>query len=215
MNENKERKQNGLIIPLILIFIFITAMVIYVSSLMYKVAVSNSNAVMEDRILTVSAMITNHVNTAENVLHVAGDSVHHMLISGTTTARIHEFLVDETVNVAEQFDENYTGLYGYIMGKYIDGLNWVPPEGYDPKTRDWFIVAKEAGGDVVFSPPYIDAQTGNLIISACRMLPDKQSVIALDVQLKGIQTMMSVLTISVIGYGFFFDDNVFIIEHIN
>ena len=215
MNENKEHKKNGLIIPLILIFIFITAMVIYVSSLMYKVAVSNSNAVMEDRILTVSAMITNHVNTAENVLHVAGDSVHHMLISGTTTARIHEFLVDETVNVAEQFDENYTGLYGYIMGKYIDGLNWVPPEGYDPKTRDWFIVAKEAGGDVVFSPPYIDAQTGNLIISACRMLPDKQSVIALDVQLQGIQSMMSELTISGKGYGFVVDDNGLIIAHRN
>jgi len=97
---------------MIFLFIFMTVMVIYTSSLMYNVAVSNSNAVMEDRILTVSSMINNHLNTAENVLHVAGDSVHHMLISGTTSARIHEFLVNETNTVAEQFDENYTGMFG-------------------------------------------------------------------------------------------------------
>ena len=206
-------KRNGMVIPLVAVFVFMMVMVIYVSALMYKVAVSNSNAVMEDRILTVSAMINNHLNTAENVLHVAGDSVHHMLISGTTSARIHEFLVDETGNVAEQFDENYTGLYGYIMGKYIDGLNWVPPDGYDPKSRDWFIVAKEADGKVAFSPPYIDAQTGNLIISACRLLPDRQSVIALDVQLKGIQDMMSELTISGKGYGFVVEDDGLFIAH--
>lgn len=213
--DNRKYKKNSMIVPLILVFVFMTGMAVYISSLMYRIAVSNTNSVMEDRILTVSAMINNHLNTAENVLHVAGDSVHHMLISGTTTARIHEFLVDETANVTEQFDENYTGLYGYIMGKYIDGLNWAPPEGYDPKTRDWYIYAMEADGRVVFTPLYIDAQTGNLITSACRVLPDRQSVIALDVQLEGIQAMMSELTISGKGYGFVVDENGLIIAHEN
>ena len=213
MIENGGRKRHNTFFPLVLVFVFMTLMVVYTSTLMYNVAVSNSNAVMEDRILTVSAMINNHLNTAENVLHVAGDSVHHMLISGTTSARIHEFLVDETTNVSEQFNENYTGIYGFIMSKYIDGLNWEPPEGYDPKTRDWFIEAMAADGDVVFTQPYIDAQTGNMIISVCRMLPDRQSVIALDVQLQGIQSMMSELTINGKGYGFVVDDNGMIIAH--
>ncbi|MCR5686416.1 MAG: response regulator [Lachnospiraceae bacterium] len=209
----RERRKTGMIIPMIFLFIFMTVMVIYTTRLMYNVAVSNSNAVMEDRILTVSAMINNHLNTAKNVLHVAGDSVNHMLISGTTSARIHEFLVDETNNVAEQFDENYTGIYGYIMGKYLDGLNWVPPEDYDPKSRDWFIEAMASNGNVVFTMPYIDAQTGNLIISACRMQPDRQSVIALDVQLKGIQSMMSELTLNGKGYGFVISSDGMFIAH--
>ncbi len=209
----RDHRKTGMIIPMIFLFIFMTVMVLYTTRLMYNVAVSNSNAVMEDRILTVSAMINNHLNTAENVLHVAGDSVHHMLISGTTSARIHEFLVDETNNVSEQFDENYTGLYGVIMGKYIDGLNWVPPEDYDPKSRDWFIEAMAADGSVVFTVPYIDAQTGNLIVSACRMLPDRQSVIALDVHLKGIQSMMRELTLNGKGYGFVVSNDGMLIAH--
>ncbi len=211
--KTRGHRKAGMFIPMIFLFVFMTVMVVYTSRLMYNVAVSNSNAVMEDRILTASAMINNHLNTAENVLHVAGDSVHHMLISGTTTARIHEFLVDETNNVAEQFDENYTGLYGYIMGKYLDGLNWIPPEDYDPKSRGWFMEAMKADGDVIFTMPYIDAQTGNLIISACRMLPDRQSVIALDVQLKGIQSMMSELTLNGKGYGFVVSDDGMYIAH--
>ncbi len=209
----RSHRKTGMIIPMIFLFIFMTVMVLYTTRLMYNVAVSNSNAVMEDRILTVTAMINNHLNTAEHVLHVAGDSVHHMMISGTTSARIHEFLVNETNNVAEQFDENYTGIYGYLMGKYTDGLNWEPPEDYDPKTRDWFIDAMDADGRVVFTMPYIDAQTGNLIVSACRMLPDRQSVIALDVQLKGIQSMMRELTLSGKGYGFVISNDGMYIAH--
>ncbi len=207
------RKKHSMFIPLVLVFVFMAVMVVYTSRLMYNVAVSNSAAVIEDRMLNVSSMIENHLNTAENILHVTADSVHHMLISGSTPVRIHEFLVEETNNVEAQFNENYTGLYGYIMSKYMDGLNWEPPEDYDPKTRDWYIIAQESGGEVSFVPPYIDAQTGNMIISVCRMLPDKQNIISLDVQLKGIQDMMSELTINGKGYGFVVDDTGLFIAH--
>lgn len=208
-------KNHRMLIPLILLFVFMVVMVVYTSRLIYSVAVSNSNAVIEDRILNISSMIENHLNTAENVLHVTADSVHHMLISGSTPARIHEFIVEETNNVAEQFDENYSGLYGFIMSRYMDGLNWEPPEGYDPKSRDWYMIAKQHDGEVVFVPPYTDAQTGNMIVSVCRMLPDRQNVISLDVQLKGIQSMMSELVVNGKGYGFVVDSTGLFIAHGN
>ena len=213
-NRKKSREENGperkklsLFIPLILVFIFMVVMIVYTSKLVYNVAVLNSNAVIEDRIKNVSSLIDNHLNTAENVLQITADSVHHMLISGSTPARIHEFLVEETNNVTEQFGENYHGLYGYIMSKYMDGLNWVPPEGYDPKTRDWYVVAKENDGEVAIVPPYVDAQTNALIISVCRMLPDRQNIISLDVKLDGIQSLMDELNLNGKGLGFVMDGN--------
>ena len=207
------RKKYRMLIPLILVFIFVVVMVVYTSSLIYNVAVLNSNAVIEDRMRNVSTLIENHLNTAENVLQITSDSLHHMLISGSTPARVQEFLVNETNNVAEQFNENYNGLYGYIMSRYMDGLNWEPPAGYDPKTRDWYKVAKEHGGETAIVPPYVDAQTGNLIISVTRMLPDKQNIISMDVFLNGIQDMMKELTINEKGYGFVVDDNGLFIAH--
>ncbi len=207
------RKKNNMVIPLILVFIFVAVMAVYTSTLIYNVAVLNSNAVIEDRIKNVSSLVENHLNTSENVLQITADSVHHMLISGSTPARIHEFLVEETENVTEQFGDDYHGFYGYIMSRYMDGLNWKPPEGYDPKSRDWYTVAQQSNGDVAIVPPYVDAQLGTLIISVCRMLPDRQNIISLDVQLNGIQEMMDELTINGKGFGFIVDDEGLIIAH--
>lgn len=207
------RKKNNMVIPLILVFVFVTVMVVYTSKLIYSVAVLNSKAVIEERLKNTSSMVENHLNTAENVLQITADSVHHMLISGSTPARIQEFLVEETKNVTEQFGENYHGLYGYIMSKYMDGLNWQPPADYDPKSRDWYVVASENDGELAIVPPYIDAQTGSLIISVCRMLPDRQNILSLDVKLDGIQDMMKELTINGKGYGFIMDENGLFVAH--
>ncbi len=207
------KKKYSTFVPLILVFVFMVVMIVYTSKLVYSVAVLNSNAVIEDRIKNVSSLVDNHLNTAENVLQITADSVHHMLISGSTPARIHEFLVEETENVTEQFGENYHGLYGYIMSKYMDGLNWEPPEDYDPKTRDWYVVAREKDGEVALVPPYVDAQTGNLIISVSRMLSDRQNIISLDVQLNGIQALMDELTLNGKGYGFVMDESGLFIAH--
>ena len=206
-------RRNSMVIPLILIFVFVAVMVGYTSKLIYNVAVLNSNAVIEDRIKNASSLVENHLNTAENVLQITADSVHHMLISGSTPARIHEFLVEETENVAEQFGEDYHGIYGYLMSRYMDGLNWKPPAGYDPKSRDWYVVARQSGGDTAIVPPYIDAQTGDLIISVCRMLPDRQNILSLDVKLNGIQALMSELTVNGKGHGFIMDETGLIIAH--
>ncbi len=207
------REKHSTAIPLVLVFVFVTVMVVYTSRLIYSVAVLNSNSVIEDRILNVSSLIDNHLNTAENVLQITADSVHHMLISGSTPARIHEFLVEETDNVTRQFGENYHGLYGYIMGQYMDGLDWEPPEGYDPKSRDWYTVAEQRKGEVAIVPPYVDAQTGDLIFSVSRMLPDRQNILSLDVKLNGIQELMDELTINGKGYGFVIDETGLIIAH--
>ncbi len=206
-------RRNSMVIPLILIFVFVAVMVGYTSKLIYNVAVLNSNAVIEDRIKNTSSLVENHLNTAENVLQITADSVHHMLISGSTPARIHEFLVEETENVAEQFGEDYHGIYGYLMSRYMDGLNWKPPAGYDPKSRDWYVVARQSGGDTAIVPPYIDAQTGDLIISVCRMLPDRQNILSLDVKLNGIQALMSELTVNGKGHGFIMDETGLISAH--
>ncbi len=210
---SKNRIKNSMALSLILVTVFVFVMVFYTSRLIYNVAVLNSNAVIEDRMSSVSTLIDNHLNTAENVLQITSDAVQHMMISGSTPSRIHEYLVEESGNVTKQFGEDYHGLYGYIMSRYMDGLNWQPDASYDPKDRDWYKVAVASDGGVAFVPPYIDAQTGDLILSVCRMLPDRQNIVSLDIRLNEMQSLMDDLTIYGKGYGFIVDESGLIIAH--
>ena len=47
-----------------------------------------------------------------------------MVAKGATNEEIVEYITRESTNTASQFDESYTGLYGYINGKYVDGVGW-------------------------------------------------------------------------------------------
>ncbi|MCR5098584.1 MAG: response regulator [Lachnospiraceae bacterium] len=212
-NSENGFKRRSTVIPLVLASIFVLIMVAYTSWLVYSISVLNTNSIIEDRISSVSYLVENDLSTAENVLRVTADSVEHMMISGSTPARIHEFLVEESNNVTDQFGEDYHGIYGYIMSRYLDGLNWVPPADYDPKSRDWYIVAQENDGEVAIVPPYVDAQTGDMIISVCRQLPDRQNIISMDVTLNWIQSLMEDLSLNGKGYGFIVDNEGFFISH--
>jgi len=137
----KKTKLN-LIVPLTTTFILITLVVIYTSRLFYRISVSNIYEVGTDKITGVSATLENYLDTAKSVLWVTADTVDHMIDEGMSNEKILDYLTIETQNQKSQFDENYTGLYGYIRGEYLDGLGWIPPEGYDPLERDWYKISK-------------------------------------------------------------------------
>ncbi len=84
-----------------------------------------------------------------------------------------------------------------------------------PREREWYIVAKEAGGEPVIVPPYLDAQTNTIIISVCKLLYDNDSVISLDIYLNEVQTMMTDINMEGMGYGFIVDKNGLVVAHSN
>jgi sigma-B regulation protein RsbU (phosphoserine phosphatase) len=51
------------------------------------------------------------------------------------------------------------------------------PEAYDPRTRLWYRLAK-ASGDLVWTPPMIDASTGQLLLTASMPVFDEEGLLA-------------------------------------
>ena len=163
-NENKGTRRNNLIIPLLIILCLMVAMVIYTSRIINRVSVANIQEVGEDKISGVTAQLENYLDRAKSVLWVTADTVDHMVHNGGTSEQILHYIVEETERQKQQFDENYTGIYGYIMGEYLDGLNWVPPEGYDPlrpvRGRPLHRRLREAGRGGVASQPLVRRREG-------------------------------------------------------
>ena len=206
-------RQKRLMLPMLLILISMCFMLIFTSRLFYRVTVSNLREVGEDRISGVAAELGNYLYTAKSVLWVTADTVDYMVRGGSAPEQILQYITEESQKQAAQFDENYTGIYGYIQGEYLDGVGWTPPEDYDPTARDWYFAGLAAEGDSAIVPPYVDAQTNAVIISISRMLPNGTDVLSLDVTLNRIQSMMADLRLKEKGYGFVVDQTGVIVAH--
>ena len=72
---------------------------------------------------------------------------------------------------------------------------------------DWYQAALEAGGEATIVAPYVDAQTGSVIISISRMLSNGKDVLSIDLMMDYIQEIVSDLQIKDKGYSFIVDGN--------
>ncbi|MBP5162553.1 MAG: HD domain-containing protein [Spirochaetales bacterium] len=186
--------------------------VIYNSIIIYRASVVSVYEEGEEEIKSTATELENYLSVAVTTLRVAADSVDLLEKSGSSIQAISDFIVNQTEIQSKQFDENFTGLYAYVNGQYIDGLEWVPPEGYDPTSRTWYRAAVEAEGNVVIVPPYVDAQTGSVVISIVKAISGG-NVVCLDVIVNHLQDVIRGVEIAGKGYGMVVNDDGFIVAH--
>ena len=209
----RTRSRLNLTFPLLTTLILMVLLVIYTSRMFYRITVANIYEAGEDKISGVSASLGNYMDTAKSVMWVTADTIDFMKSKGTSNKVILDYLKLETQKHKSQFDENYTGLYGYISGEYLDGLGWEPPEGFDPTKRDWYVISSNSGGNLAIVPPYIDAQTGSMVISVCKCLSDRKDVVSLDVYTTHIQEIIESTNLNGKGYGFIVSKDGTVIAH--
>ncbi|MBO5451564.1 MAG: response regulator [Lachnospiraceae bacterium] len=209
--KNKISKQ--FLITIVAIFCLLVFMTTYIFSSFYQSSVKRIEELGVSNMKSESAMIENYLNKSMDVLWVTADTVNYMMENGASSEEILQYLTIEAEHEKQQIDENFTGIYGYINGEYLDGIGWVPPKDYDPKTRDWYIAAKEAGGKATIVAPYLDAQTNTVMFSVSQLLSDGESVVSLDIALNEVQTITEEMTMNGMGYGFIMDDSGLIIAH--
>ena len=201
------------LIPIIVIFCLLFFMVTYIFSSFYYSSVRDIEELGISNMKSEAAMIENYLNKSMDVLWVTADTVNYMMENGASSDEILQYLTTEAEHEAQQIDENFTGVYGYINGEYLDGIGWVPPDDYVPTGREWYIAAKEAGGRATIVQPYLDAQTNTVMFSVSQLLSDGESVVSLDIALNEVQTITEDMTMNDMGYGFIIDETGLIIAH--
>ena len=202
-----------LLLTLSATFVLMALLITYTSRQMYESSYSHVYELGNDRAAAITADVENYLETARSVLWVAADTVDHMVSKGATYDEIVEYITRESANTASQFDETYTGIYGYINGQYVDGVGWTPPEDYDPTARDWYIDTSAAQGKTLIVSPYVDAETGNVIISVCKALSDNDNVLGLDLTLSHVQEIVEDIQINGNGYGFILNYDGTVVAH--
>ncbi len=181
----------------------------------YNNAVSNMLAVGKRSLKQETEQLNSYLTKGMDVLQVTSITLEYMMQHGQSKEEIEKFLLEESERYKEDIDQNFTGIYGVFNGNYIDGIGWKPDKDYVPQEREWYIAAKKAGGKPVIVSPYLDAQTGTVMISVSRLLYDNESVISLDIVLKQVQIITKDIKLNDMGYGFIIDKEGLVVAHSN
>ncbi|MCR4658646.1 MAG: response regulator [Lachnospiraceae bacterium] len=198
---------------IILIFILQTIMLAFIFRSFYKSSVKDINDLGVSNLKSQSSMIEAYLNKGGDVLWLVAETVDEMLKSGTSRDELTEYIEKETRVMQHQLDENFTAIYGYLNGKFVNGSGWSAPEGFDPTTRAWYEEAIRGNGKMVLTAPYMDVHTGKMIVSFCQMLSDQESVLSLDILLDEVQNIAQQMTMDDMGYCFITDSEGLVIAH--
>ncbi|MCY9824697.1 methyl-accepting chemotaxis protein [Vibrio chagasii] len=111
---------------------------------------------------------------------------------------------------AGRFQIAYAGLSD---GRFLQGVDLPVPEGYDPRTRDWYKVPTSTGKTVV-TEPYVDVATNDLVVTIASPFNTNgySGVIGADLNLNTL--INDVVSIEQPGvYAFLVDGNGKIVAH--
>ena len=195
--------------------------VVYTSRLFYRVSVTG---VIEDgktKVYSTAVELENYLAVARSILLVTADSVELMVDTNEPQEKIRNYIVDQTTYQKNQFDENFTGLYAYIDGEYMDGIGWVPPDDYVVEDRDWYKEAVRGNGEITLVSPYVDAQSKEVVITICKLLNDggksgdynNRKVVALELIINHVQDITQEVSLGGKGYGMVVNNDGLIIAH--
>lgn len=150
----------------------------------------------------------------KNSVLLASHVIDSMIQRNLDSGEILEYLSDESKSIKASIDQNSTGLYGWILGTYLDGSGWVPDDDYIPTQRPWYAETMADDNAVTFVKPYLDKQTDTVMTTLGVRLGDNASVLAVDVSLGEIQEFTEIISRQTKGsHALVLDSNGLVIAH--
>ena len=206
-----------------IIFVFLAFLTMVLVSHIY------TSRIVSDQILNIGEESMNTIQTAvtanlsETKLTFSNmiQTSESMLATGKSNEEILVFLtgVTDYFSGSRSPLPDFMKVYGYIRGEFLDGSGWEPPADYKPAARPWYIGANKNSGEIFFSDPYIDAETGSTVISYSQQLFDEngvmQGILAIDLNMTRITDYVENQKLSNDGYGMMLNSSLIITAHPN
>lgn len=202
--------------------LFLMAITVFAAIILMMGAVwERASGVLKDFLNSAGTEIITHsaqnlkrqFNKVAALLQVASETLRHSYTDFVVTDE------DELEQIATALLQRVKGEGVYDLylghastGRLSSGTRWKEPADYDARNRGWYRLATEAPkGTVIFTGPYIDAETKKMVITAAVAIHDKLSrligVAAADVQLDEQNEYISHLSIFGHGSGMALDRN--------
>ena len=201
------------IIFALILSVLLCCVLIFSYTKIYQTINENLIHTTEDKIALISKNTNSFLQKAKTLVLTNAASVEYLFEKGVDNNEILEYLLYLTDSQLAKIDKSFTGVYGYYRGEYLDGNRWDPYANggvYYPKERPWYISAIEGKREVSIASPYLDLDTGNVILSVTKLLSDGESVFGLDVNLVNLSNYVNeYLAANDFNYAYIIDSFIF------
>ena len=187
-------KKSELIIILTLVIVFV-GIIIVNSRIIIRSTVNQTQQTGQTQIDSIKTDFENYIANAENSLIRVANGAEKLLTANDDRASLEQYII-------EQKKAQLSASNGVNFNVYIAGQGWeiIPdfdaPEDYHGSERNWYVGAKDNNGDIYITAPYIDSMTGNMCFTLSILLPDKDTVVAMDFTLSEIQESIQKMSLS-------------------
>ena len=176
----KNKKKRSINLKLSLTAAFFMVVIILVTQILAAVILSRTIA--EDSEITLTKLSEDNANIMENWLDGQGAVLETMMASLSYMDELdHNKIMDF---LAEELKKNDAALMYYLCFEYDKSVNPADHSelDLDPTGRTWWIAAMEKNG-LIYTDPYVDFATGQMIVSVAAPLKIKgeQAVILADI----------------------------------
>ncbi|MGE7674378.1 methyl-accepting chemotaxis protein [Lysinibacillus sp. NPDC094403] len=168
----------------------------------------------------------------EEILFSANESVNllNTVIDKTISEKVNDINVLSEEIDASKYEQKgaailtdfheYMEMNPNVLSVYIgtnDGEVILEPKSnsadYNVLERDWYKEATALKGETLITNPYVDAGTGEMVVTIARQVKDQSGVVAIDIKLTDIQKVADSISIGKNGYPSVFDENRMVISH--
>ena len=173
-----------LFVKLILSLIFF----VYLRSIVINLTETNT----KNNVAYSKELIVSGIKEHEQALDHAAVGIAYLLRQSDVSAEeIKLFLNDMIKRLPDILDVYFTNnrMWNQTGGFAVFGSGWIPDHDWDNTNRLWFTDAKKAGGEIAYSQPYLDADTGDIVITISKAIFNESSdigVIAADVTVNSL-----------------------------
>lgn len=190
-------------------FTMVVATYLLVSQIMHKQLIEDA----EQNLAAAEIIIHESMMEAEVTLANTGMTLVNMIEENSTSEQMSAYLsqITEFLVGRDKYIYGYDGVYGYICEEYMDGYIWEQEPGFIPQNRPWYQAALGRNGEIAFSTPYIDAFSGEHVVSMSKELVgsdgESYGVLAIDMIISRFTDHVSTLQLATGGYGFLMDQD--------
>ena len=160
-----------------------------------------------------AAKLDSYLQSSRSTIETTTQNIEYLLDQKASNKQLQDYLIYQANRYITDLDCDFSGIYGYIKGEFMDGSQWIPDSTYEPTKRPWFTEAYKARGRIALISPYMDSKTKKYVISLSRRLADKRSVIAIDIAMDGLQSHIQDKVVEGADYNMIVDVNGLVVAH--